>query len=448
MNRFDEAVAFIENTPRFFADGGRNKSGNDNLKNVMEMLDNPQDRNKCIHIAGTNGKGSTARFVMSILACEGKKVGIFTSPHLVRINERIAVADGVSDERIAVKDITDDEFLSAFNIVMSAVSENVKSGGGYLSYFEMLFAIAAVYFASLDLDYVIYETGLGGRLDATNIVQPEITVITSIGLDHTAYLGDTIPKIAAEKAGIIKEGVPVVYNTGDTDADRVIEEHAARHLSRAINVAKATYKANELSDKTIDFSFRNGYYSYHNIVLNVCGAVYQIYNAATAITAVNILLKTTVREPVIKKAMALFDWPGRMERLSRHIIVDGAHNEDAIKRFAEAVTVINKGGSAILLFAVSADKEYDTMIRHLSCALDLDRVYVTSLATNRGEDAAKVAALFEKYNSGHTYVSVDEDIKTAFNKGTAYAEEKDGILFCVGSLYLVGSVKQICNDYG
>ncbi|MGN0436077.1 MAG: bifunctional folylpolyglutamate synthase/dihydrofolate synthase, partial [Wujia sp.] len=215
--RYDEAVKFIEDTPRF-VDGGtkRNKSGNENLAMVMAQLGNPELRHPAIHIAGTNGKGSTVRMTMCILCNMGYSVGTFISPHLIKLNERISISSLCNDGKsIATKDITDEAFVCCFERVMKAVEQVVDCGGGYLSYFEMLFAIAAVYYENKSVDYVIYETGLGGRLDATNLITPVITAITSIGLDHTAYLGDTIEQIAAEKAGIIKESVPIVYNTGE-----------------------------------------------------------------------------------------------------------------------------------------------------------------------------------------------------------------------------------------
>ena len=452
---YEEAVEFIENTPKFLPKGVRNKSGNDNLSRVMELLGNPQERIPAVHIAGTNGKGSTARFTMNILATMGYKVGIFTSPHLVRVNERIAVAYPASGSMDAagtdtrsgpvISDITDEDFLECFNRVMEAVEKNVRQGGSYLSYFEMLFAMATVYFEDIMPDYVVYETGLGGRLDATNIITPVATAITSIGLDHTAYLGNTIEKIAREKAGIIKPGVPVVYNTGDEVADEVIENRAAILGSPSINVAKTGYIANEITDKTIDFSFATGYYKYHNIILKVAGAKYQMDNAATAIALCNCMFDKPVPENCVRKACSEFYWPGRMERIGRHIIADGAHNEDAVKRYIEAVKLIKKD-EITMLFAVSADKDYEPMIKLLSQRLSLDNVIVTTLDTDRATDAAVVSGLFERYNKGNTVVYHNDCIKEALWQGYNMVKEKHDILFCVGSLYLVGSIKGIAME--
>lgn len=445
---YDEAVAFIENTPKFFSEGGRNKSGNDNLKQVMELLENPQDKIKAIHIAGTNGKGSTARFTMNILTKMGFKVGVFTSPHLVKVNERIVVAyEKTQDERplFVTEDISDEDFLACFDEVMLAVEKNLKNDGSYLSFFEMLFAMAAVYFEKCGLDYVIYETGLGGRLDATNIVMPVATAITSIGLDHMMYLGDTIKTIAAEKAGIIKANIPVVYNTGEKDADEVIYDTAKALFAPTINVANTQYIANEITDKTIDFSLSTSYYKYHNIILNVAGAKYQMDNAVTAIVLCNTLFDEPISESVVKAACDSFFWPGRMERIKEDVIVDGAHNEDAIVRYIEAVRNV-KPENQILLFAVSADKDYEPMIKLLSEGLTLKRVYVTSLDSDRAIGASVVAKLFEKYNRGNTEIYHNDCIKEAYEEGYSFVKDEHDILFCVGSLYLVGSIKEIAME--
>ena len=266
VSDYEQAEKYILDIPLFsVSENGRHKSGNENLAAFLDKLDNPHKNIKCIHIAGTNGKGSTANFIKCILDEMGYKTGIFTSPHLVDIRERIAIDECISR----------DDFVKCFNKVLSAEEALLSEGRNHLSYFEFLFAMAAVYFDEKKPDYVIYETGLGGRLDATNLISPLVTVITSIGMDHMKYLGDTIELIAMEKAGIIKEGVPVVYNTGSDKADAVISKAAKRHNSKEINVAKTKYIINNLSDKTIDFSLYNSYYKYDNLVIKT-NALYQV----------------------------------------------------------------------------------------------------------------------------------------------------------------------------
>ncbi|MBE5947204.1 MAG: bifunctional folylpolyglutamate synthase/dihydrofolate synthase [Lachnospiraceae bacterium] len=449
---YNEAVKYVCDIPKFGVTvDGRNKSGNDNLSYVMEKLGNPHQKIKSIHIAGTNGKGSTAQFVSGILNASGYKTGIFTSPHLVKINERIAINYIDREESILIKDmISDDDFTECFNKVLHAVEESVKEEKMHLSFFEFVFAMAAVYFAEKKPDYVIYETGLGGRLDATNIINPEITAITSIGFDHTAYLGNTIEEIAGEKAGIIKANVPVVFNTGDIDADYVIERVATKLQAEAINVAKNRYIINEITDKTIDFSIHNSYYKYDNLIINT-KASYQVDNATTAVVLCNKLLqkKEGIDENIVREGLELFSWPGRMERIHDNVILDGAHNVDAINRFIESVELgYTESGKINLLFAVAGDKDYEPMIQLLCEKLPLNKVYITSINSMRGISSEYIAALFKLYLSknreqGSYSVESNDDIKAIYEQAYGAVKYTQDMLFCVGSLYLIGSIKEI-----
>ena len=436
---YESCVKYIDHIPLFSHEKNeRNKSGNENLSFLMEELGNPHKNIKSIHIAGTNGKGSTASFIKCILNKMGYKTGIFTSPHLIDIRERIAIDNDI---------ISKTDFFNAFRAVYKAEQIIVEKGKLHLSYFEFLFAMAAVYYDIKKPDYVIYETGLGGRLDATNLLSPVITVITSIGLDHMKYLGDTIEKIAAEKAGIIKEGVPVVYNTGSKKADAVISKTAKSYHAKEINVAKTDYIIYDITDKTIDFSFSNGYYRYDSLVLNKT-ALYQVDNASTAITACNELFseKGVIAEDIIKNALSEFCWPGRMEAVYPNVIIDGAHNEDAIDMFTETVYDLYGDKKIEILFAVCEDKDYEPMISKLCNELSISRVYVTAINTYRTASPGHVAELFKaKFgNNSSIDIIVDDDIKTIFKTALSGVLNKDDtMLFCVGSLYLVGSIKQI-----
>ncbi len=450
---YNEAVKYVCDIPKFVAGvDGRNKSGNENLTYVMEKLGNPHLKIKSIHIAGTNGKGSTAQFVSGILNASGYKTGIFTSPHLVKINERISIhhIDEDSEEIYQKNDISDEDFLYCFHKVFAVVDETTKEGRLHLSFFEFMFALAAVYFATKEPDFVIYETGLGGKLDATNILSPAITCITSIGLDHTAYLGDTVEQIATEKAGIIKKGIPVIYNTGDMEADYIIENEANAKGAEAINVAKNRYIINEIADKTIDFSIHNSYYKYNNLVINTV-ALYQVDNATTAITLCNKLLnkKEGIAESIVRLGLAGFWWQGRMEQINANVVLDGAHNIDAIKRFIESVNEAYFPRTEIdLLFAVAGDKDYEPMIEMLCQELTLNRVYVTSINSTRGISSDYIAALFKfylgRYREHGTYsVESNDNIREIYEQAYNAVRYTDDMLFCVGSLYLIGSIKEI-----
>ncbi len=436
---YESCVKYIDNIPLFSHEKNeRNKSGNENLSFLMEELGNPHKSIKSIHIAGTNGKGSTASFIKCILNKMGYKTGIFTSPHLIDIRERIAIDGDL---------ISKTDFVSAFCTVYKAEQMIVENGKSKLSYFEFLFAMAAVYYDIKKPDYVIYETGLGGRLDATNLLSPVITVITSIGLDHMKYLGDTIEKIAAEKAGIIKEGVPVVYKTESQKADAVISKVAKNRRAEEINVAKTDYLIFDITDKTIDFALANDYYIYERLVLKKT-ALYQVDNAVLAIVACNVLLKDkgVIKEDIIKQALLDFYWPGRMESLYPNVIIDGAHNEDAIDMFNETVHDLYRDKKIEILFAVCEDKDYEPMIKKLCDGISISKVYVTKVDSYRTASPDHVAELFRNRldRNTSTDIMVDCDIKKIFKTALSEVLNKDDtMLFCVGSLYLVGSIKQI-----
>lgn len=474
---YREATEYVERIPMFGPQtDGRNKSGNPNLEYVMKKLGNPEQRRRAVHIAGTNGKGSTACLTAGILCASGYRVGIFTSPHLVRINERIGIIEPFSEELQVDEDtnpeendtmelcryIPDEDFAACATTVREAVESAVREGKLHLSYFEFLFAVAAVYFAWKPLDYVVYETGMGGRLDATNILSPLVTAITSIGLEHTQYLGNTIREIAWEKAGIIKEGVPVIYNTGDEEADLVIASQAELMHAKAINVAKTEYIINEFTDKTIDFSVYNRYYKYDSLILPAGGAAYQVDNAMTAIFLCSMLEALrrkmsdeeklpAIPQETLQKAFDRFFWSGRMERIDRNIVLDGAHNPNAIERFVESVNQGFEGFGIRLLFAVAEDKEYESMVQQICSGLKLSEVYVTAIDSDRRIAPAYIAGLFRMYlakqpEGKNVQVYFDDDIRNVFLRGVQSVRGTDDILFCVGSLYLVGSLKQIAAE--
>ena len=462
---YSEAVEYIINVPRFNKYIDDIHKPNATLLRLMEMLGNPHLKVKTIHVAGTNGKGSTVQFIKNILVESGYKVGCFVSPHLIKINERISVWKSLD---MALEDtyITDEAFLGAFCQVEKVAKMLVKADMPSLTFFEYIFAIAAVYFASMDLDYCIYETGLGGRLDATNILSPEITAITSIGLDHMKFLGDTIELIAGEKAGIIKSNIPVVYNTGDLLADKVIEEQAKRVGAPEYNVAKAKFIINDFNPRGIDFSCSNSYYIYQSINISSVG-IYQIQNALTAIELCNNLpgIDAPITEDIIKNACSKFYWQGRMEPLDDNLIIDGAHNLDAIIPFTRSVKNLYGDKKISILFAVADDKNYKDMIEYLCEKLKLKAVYVTSIMSDRRVLAKDVALIFKEIlqdklckpcavdyisepdmntnNMADTHIFYDNDLKKTFSLAYNRAKKDDDILICVGSLYLIGSIKEL-----
>lgn len=442
---YSQAVDYIINVPRFnkYIDG--NHKANVTLLALMDKLDNPHLKAKTIHVAGTNGKGSTVQLVKNILVEAGYKVGCFVSPHLIKINERISVWDSL-ETPLQNTYISDDDFLEAFNKVEKAYESVKVDSLPSLTFFEYVFAIAAVYFATKELDYCIYETGLGGRLDATNILKPEITAITSIGLDHVKLLGDTIDAIAAEKAGIIKPCVPIVYNTGNEQADKVIEKQAKGVSAPAYNVAKTDYITNDFAFSGIDFSCGNSYYRYQNIKLSSPG-VYQLHNALTAIELCNNLpgVESPISENIIKTACGKFYWQGRMEKLEESLVLDGAHNLDAIIPFTKSVKSLCGDKPINILFAVADDKNYRDMIEYLCNNLELDSIYVTSIQSDRRVSSKEVAEIFIESlgDSIKTNIYYNNDLKKTFSMAYNRSRETNDMLFCVGSLYLIGAIKEL-----
>lgn len=439
MADYRETVDYILSIPLF-----AQKIGKENLSSLLCRLGNPERSIPAVHVAGTNGKGSTCRALAQMLTDKGYKVGLFISPHLVTINERIQI-DGVN--------ISDDDFVWAFETVKAQFTQHP-------SFFEVMFAMAAVYFQKQGCDFAVYETGMGGRLDATNVLIPEITIITSVGMDHMEYLGDTIEKIAAEKAGIIKEGIPIIYFRRDEAAAKVIEDTAREHGSPIITVEKQDYIINHLGNKTIDFSLYSRYYSYCNLVIQKT-SLYQVENVSLAIAAFYILMKARNMsdhdiEDGIRSSLLRFFWEGRMEEIAPHIYVDGAHNVEAIGAYIDTMRAFHLDDRKILVFAAVKDKEYGSMISMLSRQLRWDRIIVTSVDGSRKADAARLAQIFSENTDVPVLVSdvIDEamDMAVALMTEMEHADGLDGVqpdidIYCVGSLYLVGGVKRWRNGH-
>ena len=250
--RYEQAVEYISRIPKFTK---KNEAGN--TIELLRRLSHPEREFRVIHIAGTNGKGSVCAFLESIFRKAGYRTGLFTSPHLVRINERFQT------DRTPV---SDEDFLEAFLHVMRAVEEMMADGYAHPTYFEFLFAAGMWYFREQKIDILLCETGLGGRLDATNTIEkPILSVITSISLDHTEYLGDTVPEIAAEKAGIIKRGVPVVYDASDPGAAEVIRERAQQTGSEAIAWCPEMSVITDRTDRSVKFRITAPYFDDVNV---------------------------------------------------------------------------------------------------------------------------------------------------------------------------------------
>lgn len=424
------AVDYIEELPKF-----TKKHTLEHTKEFLRRLGNPCADRKVIHVAGTNGKGSVCAYIRAILETEGKKTGFFTSPHLIKINERIQIGDA---------SISDEMFCKVFSEVYDVVMAMEEEGIAHPSYFEFLYGMGMKAFAHSDVEYIVLETGLGGRLDATNsFACPVLTVITSISLDHTDILGETIEEVAAEKAGIIKPGIPLIYDGSNEVAARVIRETAGRVGASCREITKNAFEIQEVTRKYIAFSRRNAYDNYtdDNIwQVPICG-IYQAMNAEIAIEAAEELLKEEVHKDRWKEAVASIRWKGRMEEAGEHFIIDGAHNPGAIEAFVESVQVLEEENNLpVVIFSAVADKKYEKMIEYLCEHLPSKAYIVTEIEDKRKVSARELGNIFRKY----TEVKVIEAkcIKDAVQN--AYEErEGTGYIYCLGSLYLAGEVEKL-----
>lgn len=427
---YEEAVAFIEDTPRF-----TKKNTLANTKAVLEYLGHPERRMKLIHVAGSNGKGSVCAYLSSILTTAGKQTGLFTSPHLVDINERFQLNQEV---------ISNEVFMDGFNTVMDAVHALLKERPdtfAHPTYFELLFLMGIVIFAKAKMEYVVLETGLGGEFDATNAIEkPLISIITSISLEHTEYLGDTYEKVAAAKAGIIKEGCPVVYDGTRKDVEGVILEKAKQMHSKAYAIRPDMYKILSSSQKTIDFSMDTGYYEPMEVSISSV-ADYQIMNAMEAVTAAKVLDMGLTQED-IHRGMEEMHWQGRMETVLPGVILDGAHNDSGVEEFVKTARKFQKDTKVTMLFSCVQDKDYEGMIQRICESIDFDSVVVTQLDSYRQVPVETLTAIFRKYTK-QPVIEI-ASIPDAFQE--ALDRKGDGILFCVGSLYLVGSLKSLLRS--
>lgn len=402
MNEINE---YLLNIPRFTT-----KPTMEHTKELLERLDVPKSFQKIIHVAGTNGKGSVCNYMTRMLLASGKTVGTFTSPHLVDIRERIAIQGEMVEEEV---------FARAFHRVMNGIGALEHP-----SFFEFLFLMAMVVFAEKEVEYVILETGLGGRLDATNAIEnPAVSVITSLSFDHTEILGDTIEKIAAEKAGIIKKGAPVFFDgSNDKKAIRVLEEKANEVGTEAICV------------QAVDFA------------LSIPGE-YQKQNAALAWEAFLYLAKTEGwhtegKEKNARSTLLATRWKGRMDEILPGVYIDGAHNEDAMKKFAAAVKDIPCKGRRLLLFSGVREKNLEKISRILIDSGLFDKLILTELNSYRSAKLSELQELFVDFDAKS--VICEKNLEKAYSHALQEKKEDD-TLFCTGSLYLVGSILEILS---
>ena len=421
---YTEAVDYIETIPKFTV-----KHPPEHTRELLSRLGNPQEGIKIIHVAGTNGKGSVCAYLNAMLLAGGKKTGLFTSPHLVRINERF---------QINGEDVSDEQFLDAFLKVEKAAKEYEAEGEGHPSYFETLFLMGMLIFKEAGVEYLVMETGLGGRLDATNVVEkPLACIITSISRDHTEYLGDTLEAIAGEKAGIIKAGVPVIYDASQPGPASVIAAKAKEMGSPAWPMEPSFYEMKTQSREGITFTFAYPGGEKAELVIPYV-AKYQMMNASLAFYTMHILQDVhDIPKNVLAEGLSKIKWPCRMEMAAPGVIIDGAHNEDGIAQFVSTAGYFAKENEITIMFTAVADKHYHEMIGEICEGIHPSHVVATQIDGSRVVPAEVLAEDFRK--AGCTDVCAEPEIGAAYEK--ALGKKGIGMLFCVGSLYLAGELK-------
>ena len=394
------------------------------MEQLLGRLRNPHVGSRSIHIAGSKGKGSTAAMIASSIRVAGFPVGLFTSPHLHTIRERIS-ADGMQ--------ITEAELIYLVDRLIPEVDAvNANAQYGQLTTFEVLAALAFMFFREKKVDYQVVEVGLGGRLDATNVLVPEVCVITSISPDHMAILGDTIEKIAAEKAGIIKEGVTVVCAPQQPGAMRVIESVCKEKNAELIRIGRdVTWQSKGYNLYGQSFGIKGRLGSY-DLTIPLLGE-HQMVNAATAVAVLELL---DISEQRIVDGFINVDWPGRMEVLGRRplLVVDGAHNVDSANKLVHTLKQYFRNHRLILIFGVSADKDVDGIIDALAPACG--EVIVTRSRHPRYAAPVQLAAGFARHG-----LPVRQCVDTAEAVAEALKIAQKGDLICAtGSLFIVAEV--------
>ena len=394
------------------------KLGLDNIKNFLNQIDIPYQKLKMFHVAGSNGKGSTSAFLASILMEYNYKVGLYTSPHFVMFNERIKI----NGEEIP------DQYVASFIDKYEKLIDQHK-----LTFFEVTTAMAFEYFVANNVDYAVIETGLGGRLDATNVIKPLASIITSISLEHTNILGTSIEEITAEKAGIIKKGVPVFIGKLPFNAVEVIEKKCSESASELFKIIEY------VNEKTNSFELYTDELELDDWTIPLRGD-YQKYNAALAGLVISKILDesdSNVIERGIRDIVKNTGIQGRYEFYKKHpdIIFDSAHNPEGVRNFLdEFKNDISMYSKKVVLFGAMRDKDVEYMLAMLNESFD--EIHITAINYERASSIDELKQIADKINLN---VLVEDDpfeLVSKFNK-----ENEKSVLVVLGSMYLLGEIK-------
>ena len=418
MTSYHSAVKFL-----FSRQAKGMKLGLDNVRNLLERIGNPQDQFTSVHVAGTNGKGSTAAILESTLRQAGYGSGLFTSPHLVDMRERILVRG----EQISEQDVLDKTQMLYPHVVATGAS-----------FFEILTAMAFLHFVERGVDIAVLETGLGGRLDATNLVRPVLSIITEIGLDHMRILGPNLEAIAGEKAGILKPGVPCLCGA----KRKAVQEHLSHWAEKketSITFTSDRVKVFRVrqSESGTRFDCDTGGSGYRDLSLRLLGR-HQVRNASLCLAAVDALRDAgwSISESAVRKGLEEVRWPARLDLLQNEpkILLDTAHNPMGMRMLAQTLRSIFTYRRLILVFGVLEDKDYRAMLATIAPLADC--IIFTKPVSDRALEPEQLVHL-EFVQNKHT--EVIPDIQTAFDHAVSLAEKED-LVCCAGSMYFVGEI--------
>lgn len=405
---------------------------------LLKRLGNPERAlKKVIHVAGTNGKGSVCAMLDSILRSAGYKTGLYTSPHLVRVNERIKV-NGES--------IPDGELAALIELTDKCAGDYAKSQGGrQITFFEFLTALAFEYFRRQKVDVLVLETGMGGRLDATNVITPQVSVITSISLEHTRYLGSSLEEIAAEKGGIIKSGVPVIVGSLPEEAFRAIEKIARAKNARIIRADQTvTVRRQKQNIEGQKISIESSANSYGTIQLPLLGS-HQLGNAAIAIAALEEFGRVNDLEfaqSAVKMGFASVSWPGRFQVISREpvTLVDGAHNPAAAAMLNAALRELFADQPVFLILGMCSDKDVPGFFRNIT--VPIRHCWLVSFSNERSIPPEKLAEQARIKSWPFSAATIPQALQEAARE----ALRQGGIVCAAGSFFLAGEIFTLKNE--
>ncbi len=436
---YNEAINYVYHFTNYEAVPRPHAEDNYDLRRLFEILEqlgNPHLKAKSLHITGTNGKGSTAAMLASVLTAAGYKTGLYTSPHLITTRERFMI-DGKMISEAELADI-----VTRLKPHVEAV--NQRATYGKLTVFEILTVLCFIYFAENKLDFQVMEVGMGGRFDATNVIKPEVCFLTAISYDHCEILGDTLTKIATEKCGIIKPGCTVISQLQKEEAAVVIQRHCQEKNVKLIKIGE------EVTRKGLKYDFDHqeieiqGRLDTYHVSIPLLGQ-YQLENTAAAVAGLEVLIEKgyKISSDQIKQGLAAVQFPGRMTIVSRNplMVLDGGHNPGAAHNLKQAILKYFKPAKRILVVGIAGDKDIPAIIHELAPVFQT--VIVTRAHSQRAATTDRLAGEFAKH---HITAIQKENVIAALEEAKKLAGAQD-LIVVTGSLYVVGEAKEYIDGY-